>query len=234
MSIVINTLFKNISASIPHFTEGRGGIPGAIADLRAQLATFLGLLTPYMTDEILAPPAASTTAIKTAAATTVAPQVFTSANFNGALANTTFSPPRPITVTVAGATPSDAPATVVFTGTDVDGNVITDTVTVPQTATTATSAKAFATLTQAAFAAGDGTGATLALGIGAALGLAKKIKLRGGVANLVAVQEAGTRLNPGSFATVTVPASMGPNGAYTPTTAADGSRNYTLVYEVDG
>lgn len=138
---------------------------------------------------------------------------------------------RQIVFTTAGTTPADAPATAVITGQDWEGNVQTETVTLAQTATTATSTKCFrGTDLEITFPAGDGTGATIAIGWGAKLGLKFKPKVRQGSVMVVQEYEAGSRVVTGTFV---IPATEGPFGTYSPSNAANGSRDYVLFVERD-
>lgn len=80
---------------------------------------------------------------------------------------------RNVTAT-AGGTATDIKAVqVTVTGTDINGNVISETLPVftVDTAGTVTGSKAFATVTSYSVPAMDGTGATVAIGTGAKLGL---------------------------------------------------------------
>jgi hypothetical protein len=141
-----------------------------------------------------------------------------------------MSPPRNITVTTAGGTPADAPATATIVGTDVNGAAITETITVAQTATIAVGAKAFAKVTSITLPVGQGAGATVAFGFGALMGLAKKIKTRAGLTSAVREVVAGAEVATGTFAASAVGL---PNGTYSPADAADGARDYALYYEFD-
>jgi len=184
----------------------------------------------YATDELTNPLAAAAAAIRAAFATTVAVQTWTTPNLIGGGAAELLANPRNVTFTTAGATPSDAPATVVVTGTDVDGEAITETLNVPQTATIVEGAKAFATIVSVVFAAGDGTGATVAMGYGSKFGFRKKAKVRSAIVNVIREIAAGAFVTNGTFV---VPATGAPYGTYTPNTAADGANDYSFTYEVD-
>lgn len=200
---------------------------GRYADAQL-LKTALDNRSPIYVDEFTDPAAASATALRAATATVTTERTTTSFSAGGVAA--LAAAPRQIVFTTAGGTAADAPATATITGTDVDGNVITETVNLAQTATTATSTKCFKTITSIVEAAGDGTDATIAIGIGTALGLRRKAKARGGTINVINEIAAGSRVTNGTLAT---PTSAPPNGAYTPNSAADGSRDYVLTYELD-
>lgn len=82
----------------------------------------------------------------------------------GGVAAMDLNPRRPI-ITVAGVTPSDAPATATWDGFDLDGAAQSEVVTVPQTATSVIATKAYkGTGLSVTLAAADGTAATLAFG----------------------------------------------------------------------
>lgn len=193
-----------------------------------QLKTALNNRNPIYVAEFTNAAAASATALRAATATVTTARTTTSFSAGGVAALAAY--PRQIVFTTAGSTASDAPATATITGTDVDGNALTETVTLAQTATTATSTKCFATITSIVEAAGDGTGATIAIGIGTALGLPKKAKSRAGAVMVLREVSAGSFVTNGTY---TSAASAPPYGAYTPNTAADGSNDYALVYELD-
>lgn len=183
---------------------------------------------PIYVDVFTDPAAASATALRNATATVETERTTTSFSAGGVAALAAC--PRQIVFTTAGGTAADAPATATITGTDVDGNVITETVNLAQTATTATSTQLFASITSIVEAAGDGTDATIAIGIGTALGLRRKPKVRGGVVHVINETAAGSRVTNGTFV---IPATHAPYGSYTPNSAADGSRDYVLTYELD-
>lgn len=174
--------------------------------------------------------AASGNAIKTAIATVTSTVTYSGADLNGAIGAGSISPPRNITITTAGATPSDAPATAVITGLAIDGSAQTETISVGQTATTVAGAKAFASVISIAPAAADGTGATLAFGTGNVIGLDSKLRDVGGVAGVVKEVANATLVTNGTFV---LPATSGPFGTYSPNTAPNGTNDYAVVYMVD-
>ncbi len=214
----------------PHLVNRAGGLPAEIADLRADLAAEFAPHAAFAVEEWTDPPAASANAIKTAIATVAAVTTYSGAALNGTVGAAVMSPPRNITVTTAGATPADAPATAVINGLDVNGNAISETITVAQTATIATGVKAFAQVTSIVLPAADGTGATLAFGFGALIGFAKKLKTRAGLATLLMEISGGTKV---TTATIADAATGLPNGTYSAAAAPDGSRDYAVYYEYD-
>lgn len=203
----------------------RVGVPVQVA---RQLATFAGDRSPIYVDEFTNPAAASATALRAATASVTTERTTTSFSAGGVTA--LADAPRQIVFTTAGTTPADAPASATITGVDVNGDAISETVTLAQTATTATSAKFFASITSIVEAAGDGTGATIAIGIGAALGLRRKAKARAGALMVTREIAAGSFVTNGTFA---LPSAALPNGSYTPNTAANGTNDYAIAYELD-
>jgi hypothetical protein len=176
------------------------------------------------------PAAASATALLAATATTVAVQTYLTAALSAGGKAALAAYPRNVTFTTAGSTASDAPATAVITGTDIDGAALTETVTIAQTATIANGVKCFKTITSIVYAAGDGTGATVSIGIGAVFGLSKKPAVRGGAVHVINETSAGSRVTNGTFV---VPATSPPYGSYAPNSAPDASKDYVLTFERD-
>lgn len=199
----------------------------SIAQARLFIATF-GDRPPIYVDEFTNPFVASSNSLRAATASVTTERTTTSFVSTGvnALANA----PRQIAFVTAGTTPADAPASALVTGTDVDGNVITETVAIAQTATSSLSTKFFSSITSVVEAVGDGTGATISIGVGGPVGLRKMPKVRGGTINVINETSVGARVTTGTFV---VPASAPPYGSYSPATAADGTRDYVLAYELD-
>lgn len=219
-------IFTKMKAQLAHLMQQSGGALGEINDLRKDILSEFSSNAAIAVEEFTDPAAAGAALISAAAASQVA--AGRSATLL-ALANN-ISPPRNITVTTAGTTPADAPATALVTGLDINGNVMTETLNIPQTATIAVGAKAFAKVTSIVEAAGDGTGATMSYGIGALIGLGRKVKSRAGRVAIVQEVAAGAVVTNGVFADA---ATGVPNGTYSPNSAADGSRDYCLLYEYD-
>lgn len=213
-------IFNSKRPAAPHLNTGE------VADLRQDIKAEFSSLAAIVVEEFTDPPAAGAALISVAAASTVAPRTAVLLALAAAI-----SPPRNITVTTAGGTPADAPATALVTGLDINGAVMTESLTVPQTATIFTGSKAFAKVTSIVESAGDGTAATMAYGIGALIGLGKKAATRAGLLALVKENAAGSLApTPGAFV---IAATGAPNGTYSPNSAADGSRDYCLFYELD-
>jgi hypothetical protein len=220
-------LFTKAMTLHPHLLQGHG-TSGEVGDLRKDVANELSPMAAMTVEEFTAPAASDTAGLLAATASTVATQTITSFLAGGVA--TLAARPRTIKFTTAGGTPADAPATVVVTGKDLHGNVMSETVTIAQTAASAETVKTYASLTSVAYAAGDGTGATVAIGIGVAVGLWKKIKFRAGATHPVQEIANAVVVATGTFVSA---ATALPNGSYTPATAFDGAKNYALYYEYD-
>lgn len=218
--------FSSQKAQKPHLLVGSGGLAPEIQDLRADIKADFISNAAICIEEFTAPAAAAAAGISAAAASQVA--AGRSATLLALAAN--ISPPRNITVTTAGATPADAPATALVTGKDIFGNVMTETLNIPQTATIAVGAKAFASVSSIVEAAGEGTAATMSYGTGALIGLAKPIKTRAGLTAPVREIANAAVVTNGVFATTAVGV---PNGTYAPNSAPNGALNYALFYEYD-
>lgn len=219
-------LFSSQGPAIPHLAK-----TGEIAELRKDVGEELAPLAAVTVEEWTNPAAADTDAILLAKASTVAVQAYAVADLDGVVGAAAMSPPRNVTVTTAGTTPADAPATLTVTGRDINGDVITEDIAIPQTAATAVGTKAFAKVTSLSTTVGQGTGATMAVGFGALIGLAKKAKARAGL-GVVALREVavGALVTTGTFADATTGA---PHGTYSPAAAPDGAKDYALYYEYD-
>jgi hypothetical protein len=220
-------IFDSKKPALPHLVRGAGGIAGEINDLRQDIVSEFDPLAAIVVEEFTNLAAAGAALISIAAASQVA--AGRSATLLALAAN--ISPPRNITVTTAGGTPADAPATATVTGTDINGDPLTEDLTIPQTATIAAGTKTFATVTSIVETAGQGTAATMSYGIGVVVGLGKKVVLRAGLPAVVKEIAAGSLApTPGTF---TAPTVAVPNGGYAPNTAANGTNDYALYYEQD-
>lgn len=221
---------------LPHLTQGMGGIPGEIRDLRNDIEeAFVSAenLNPLGSGSIVVaeytnPAAAVANGLELATATTLAARTVSAFVAAGVAALAAY--PRNITFTTAGTTPADAPANAVITGTDVNGEALTETVTVAQTATISSGAKCFKTITSVVYAVSEGTGATVAIGFGALLGLPSKAATRAGGVNVLGEVAVGARVVNGTLATAVA---SPPNGSYSPNSAANGTNDYSVTYEKD-
>lgn len=197
---------------------------------RTALPRLLSKMVPIDCYEMTNPVAAVANGLHAATATTVAVQTLLTANLVAGGIAALLAYPRNVTFTTAGTTPADAPANAVITGTDIDGNALTETVTLAQTATIANGVKAFKTITSIVYAAGDGTGATIAVGFGAVFGLPTKPQARAGGIGVVAEIQDGAEPTAGTF---TTPTTSPPYGTWAPNSAPDGAKDYALYYERD-
>ena len=181
-------------------------------------------------DEFTDEPAADPNAIVLSQASVAAPVSLSGATLDGVVGGAVMEAARNITVSTAGLTPADAPATMDVTGTDENNNAQTETITVAQTATIVAGVKAFKTVTQIDFPAADGTAALLEVGFGEVLGLSKPLVSRAGLGAVVHEIAAGSSVTTGTFVDA---ATSPPNGTYAPATVTDGSNDYAVYYEYD-
>lgn len=139
--------------------------------------------------------------------------------------------PRALVFTTGGGTPAHAPANVVITGKDINGNDIKETLALAQTATTATSTRTYAKITSLVFPAGDGVSATIAITFAAPVGLKRKIRSRAGLISPLKEIVNGAVVTSGTF---TGPTTTDlPNGTYSPSSAANDASDYAIYYEGD-
>jgi len=228
MSSIGSGLFSTMVEKFVHLIKPGPGLSGAIHNLRADILKSLTPLAAVVVEEFTGPGAAAAAGLEVAAATTVAPLTVSSFLAGGVTALAAF--PRNVTLTTAGVTPADAPASALVTGTDVNGNAQTETITVAQTATISEGVKAFKTVTSVVFAAAEGTAATVAIGYGSVLGLGKKLKPRAGLSAPIKEIAVGAVVTTGTFVSA---ATSPPNGSYSPASALDGAKDYALYYEYD-
>jgi hypothetical protein len=122
--------------------------------------------------------AASTTGVKTAVTSNGTTQTITTGITNPAV-------PRVLTATAGGTSTDIKAIQVVITGTNYNGDVITETLPAftVDTAGTVTGTKAFKTVTQIVIPAHDGNGATTAVGFSEILGLPFKLQHNGHMAS---------------------------------------------------
>lgn len=214
-----SNLFSKKLPAIAHLSTGE------LDDLRKDVASALAPLAAIGVQEWVDPPAAAAAGLLAATASTVAPQTQARAALIAGGLAALKACPRNLVFTTAGTTPADAPANVVVTGKDINGNAITETITLAQTAAAANGVKAFADITSVVYPAGDGTGATIAIGTGNALGLSKKPKARAGLAGIIREIAIG--------AVVTTGAVDATNSTYTPAAAPNGTNDYAVYLEYD-
>lgn len=183
------------------------------------------------TDEFTDPPAAAADNVIASGFATANGAVVTKTAFNGTLGGGPFSPPRNIQFTLSTHADFDA-GTAVVTGTDTDGKALTENFAIPDGGNaTVVGNKAFKTVTQIDFPAGAGTNGAITVGVGTKMGFTRKARVRAGtVAVVQEIANSAVAVN-GTYA---VPATGAPNGTYIPNSAADGSKDYAVTYEVDG
>jgi len=216
-------LFSNQSTVIPHLTAGHG-VPKEVGDLRADVGRTLAPMAAITVEEFTNSAAGGAAVLKAATATTVAPATVLAAALLAPGIAILAAQPRNITFTTAGATPADAPATALITGTR-SGVAQTETVTLAQTATVAVGVKLFSTITSIVYAAADGTAATVAIGIGDALPLTKTPKARAGLTASIQEIAVGVVVTTGTLSAA--------NKSYTPAASPDGVKDYAVYYAYD-
>lgn len=180
------------------------------------------------------PAGASATRFKGATATVAAAVELLAANLSNQADLAVC--PRQVRFTVAGGTPSDAPATATIYGQTAargptDEEVV-ETVALPQTATTVDTANFWTSIRKITYPPADGTGATVAIGITGALGLKAKFKQIAGQS--VLIKELVDLAAP-TAGTITLPATHKPFGSYTPDagSAANGSKDFILIHPAE-
>lgn len=205
-------------------------VAGSVGD-----GTISGLSAPQFAKMTYTDPAAaSTTGLKAAAPSSTSAVNLTRADLIAGGLTTLAAYPRRLSVTVGGGTAGDAPASVDITYIGIDGETYTETV-APNLSGGTVYTDGYAvgfpsTGTIYAFDAGTGTDATVALGWGAELGLlAKAVDYGTNVLNVQKEIAVGAVVTTGTFKG---PAAAPPYGSYEPASAANGSRDYTLVVEV--
>ncbi len=147
------------------------------------------------------------------------------------LAATDNDYPRNVVITVTHAT-SVVAMSGVITGTDVNGNVITEAWSVTATGTTKTftGAKAFATITSITeVIAADASTNTIIAGDGKVFGLDTPVA----VASALKEVAAGSVVTTGTVVAASSAAAADSRGTYSPSTAPNGSNDYTIWYLSD-
>ena len=212
-------LWKNQKATLAHLIVGKGGLSGEVMDVRLDIAAVLTPLVAVAIEEYLLPQPALPTAIMPVTATLTTAQTYRLTALSGSIGQGAISPPRNITVTTAGTTATDAPATATINGLDAQGNVISETITgVNAGAATYSTKSCFARVTSVVFPAAAATDATVSVGTGIIIGLSQTPKLRAGQLLPLVRREVvdGSVVTTGVY---TLPATNPPYGAYTPASA---------------
>jgi hypothetical protein len=169
-------LFSNQRGVRP-IPDGRSGLPGEVADLRRDVANTLAPVVASTIDRMLAPEAASTTAIYdkadvdiggTGLVLTAAPPRLIS-----------FAVPRQLVLTTIASANWDVATSITIVGTDASGNRITENLTVAS-ASTLTTVRFFKTWTSITIPAQTAAIANaIDIGIGTRLGLSKRVAEHG-------------------------------------------------------
>lgn len=218
-SILGSGLFSRAKAYLSHKVK-----PGSeIYDIRKDVGDELDPLAAIAVEEFTNPAAGAANDLLVATASTVAVQTILEAGLLAPGLAKLAAFPRNLIFTTAGATPADAPATVVVTGT-FNGVAQTETINIAQTATVATGVKPFSTITSIVYAAGQGAAATVAIGVGGGLGVTRKPKARAGLVAPVREIAVGVAVTTGALTA---------DNLYTPAAAPDGTRDYCVFYEFD-
>lgn len=209
--------------------KARAGFNGFLREIVG--GSVAGTPATIAVDEWTNVAALATAGLKVATATTIAVQVvLPGALLAGGIA-ALLAYPRNVTFTTAG-TATDAPASVVILGTDINGAVLSETLVLGQTAGTDQGVKAFKTITSITFGAGVGAGGTVAIGFGKVFGLSRPIKLRGSATKVLQEIAIGVVVTTGTYV---LPATSGPNGTYTPSANPNGTTDdFAVYYETTG
>jgi len=214
-------LFSNAGPLKPHLMQQSGGIAAEVNDLRRDVGAAMAPMAAQSVDEYINAVAGTVAMLLAATATSVAVQTITTFLAPGVAALLAFG--RNVTLTTSGATPADAPATALVTGT-YNGAAQTETINVPQTATTAVGVKPFDTVTSVLYSAGQGAAALVSIGVGDALGTSETPVSRAGLVAPTREIAVGAVVTTG---TLTVA------GLYTPAAPPDGTKDYCIYYEYD-
>lgn len=222
-------LFRNEKPKVPHLATASK----EVGDLRLDVARTLAPVRATTLEEYTAPAADAVNSVMTIAAgiiSALVAQVVHAAQFNGALgAHLVF--PRQFSITTAGATPAESPATAIVKGKDVRGRVLLETVALGQIAGTDTSSNFFLEILDVTLPAGTGAGATFVFGHGEPLGLTHPPLARAGSVDLLWEKE--STLGVVTTGAITDATTDPPYGAYTPSTPTDGAEGYAIEYEYD-
>lgn len=230
--IPVGMLIEVIDSTHVKAGIGPSFVARAIASQAALDSASVAAASPFKVDELTAPAATSTTALLTATATAASTQTYLAAALvaGGLTALATY--PRNVTFT-GGGTTGNCPTSAAITGTDVDGNALTETVAL--TAGSGTGVKAFKTITQIVLTGGSGTSGTEAIGIGSAFGFTQTIKVRAHIPHVLdeiydSSGSSGAFVDP-STATIANATTSPPHGTWTPANAPNGTHNYAITYE---
>ena len=219
----IGMLMEVVSA-----TRGMVGIgPSFIARAAAASLAVTAAANNFQTDEITNAAAVLTTALLAATATVNGTQTVLAAALVAAGLTALAAYPRNVTFT-GGSTTASCPTSALITGTDSDGNVLTETLAL--SSGSGVGVKAFKTVVSIVMTGGTATSGTEAIGIGGKFGLSKTIKLRAGIANVVNEMLDGAYVDP-TTATIVSAATAPPHGTWAPADPPDGTDAIAITYE---
>jgi hypothetical protein len=215
-----SSLFANQHAQKPHLVTGKSGVPGEVDDLRRDIAAVLGSLAALTVDEFTNPAAGGAAALEAATACTLLGRLVTSFLAPGVAILAAGG--RNITITTAGTTPANGPASAVVTGTYL-GAAQTETIAgLNGGAATYAGVKPFDTVTSVQYATALDVDATNSIGIGNGLGVARTPLARAG--GVVPIREVvdGALVTTGALTA---------DRLYTPAAAPNGAHDYAVYYE---
>lgn len=215
-------LFSDQVPDKAHLVSGKRGVAGEVDDLRSDIAGVLADLAAITVEELTNPAAGAVNSLELATACTLLGRLVTTFVAGGVAILAAKG--RNITITTAGVTPTNGPATALVTGT-YKGAAQTETISgLNGGAATYTGTKPFDTVVSVQYATALGTDATNAIGIGGGLGVDKTPKARGGGVNLLREVAAGSLVVNGALTA---------NLLYTPNTAPNGTNDYAIWFEYD-
>jgi len=221
-------LFSDEGPLKPHLLRG-GGVGGEVADLRRDVGDTVTPMTAMTVDEHTNVATADTDAIVAVGTASVAgATTLSGAALDGVLGSGTMDPARNVSITTSDSAATWAAQNVVFTGTDVNDQPISETIAIANNATTA-GTSAFASVTSVVMNAVDAAG-TYGLGFGILMGLNKLIVARAGLTGLIREIETGVLVTTG---TIAASAAGLPNGTYDAANPPNATRDYAIYYEYD-
>lgn len=215
-----------------HLLTGRSspgsGLRGSLTRLVNILEGQMGPLAAFRVEEWTNPVAADVDAWLTAQATTTSIQTYTADDMDGASAGSDLDVPRNVGVTTVGADDQfNFPLTVEITGTYL-GVAQTETVTFGSGDSPGTlyTSKPFSRVTGVVISANADVSGTVSVGTGIGLAPSKIAypKSRAGLVTILMEIAAGSKVTNGT---------LNAYGVYTPNSAPDGSRDYTIYFEDD-
>lgn len=152
--------------------QGKGGVAGEVGDLRRDIENELASLAALALQQYDTLDIADVDAlVETPVPCSTADQTIELAQFDGVVGLGVMDPPRNPTLTSDAHADHDA-VDLIFTGTDIDDNVITETITkTADTGATDVCTKAFKTLVSVFVPAESGTTGVMTVGFGDLIGL---------------------------------------------------------------